>query len=217
MSKRDAYHHGDLRAGLVEAVRSLVEAQGPDRFSVADACRIAGVSTAAPYRHFADRDAMLKAVALEGIRRQRARMEAAVAGLSPGTDAALVALGHAYVGFARAEPGVFRLMFGLTKTHGGDETLIAEGTRTYAVLLAQIAARTGLPPDAGEVMRRSFPMWTFVHGLSFLWIDEKVTALKLVVDMDAVLRDFTRRMLADLPEPGTEGQALSGDARPAPR
>ncbi|NRB00609.1 MAG: helix-turn-helix transcriptional regulator, partial [Rhodobacteraceae bacterium] len=53
-SKSGAYHHGDLRAALVSATRDLVEEKGPDRFSVADACRAAGVSTAAPYRHFSD-------------------------------------------------------------------------------------------------------------------------------------------------------------------
>ena len=57
--KRGAYHHGDLRAGLVEATRALVEEKGPDHFSVAEACREAGVSTAAPYKHFKDKDEML--------------------------------------------------------------------------------------------------------------------------------------------------------------
>lgn len=202
MSKRKgAYHHGDLRADLVEAVRGLVEAHGPDRFSVADACRAAGVSTAAPYRHFADKDAMLHAVALEGIRRQRAAMAGAVEGRVPGSNAALIAMGRAYVDFAMAEPGVFRLMFGLTRSHGEDEALVAEGWETYHVLLAQVAARLGRAEPDPEVMARSFPMWTFVHGLSFLWIDEKVTVLKLQVSIDAVLADFTARMLADLPEP----------------
>ncbi|MEM6374564.1 MAG: helix-turn-helix domain-containing protein, partial [Pseudomonadota bacterium] len=66
-AKRTNYHHGDLRADLVEATRRLVEEKGPDRFSVSDACRAAGVSTAAPYRHFEDRDEMLLAVCAEGM------------------------------------------------------------------------------------------------------------------------------------------------------
>jgi AcrR family transcriptional regulator len=55
MAKKDGYHHGDLRAGLVEAARALVEANGPEKLSLSDACRAAGVSTAAPYRHFPTR------------------------------------------------------------------------------------------------------------------------------------------------------------------
>lgn len=61
LRKADTCHHGDLRAGLIETVRQLVEEKGPDRFSVSDACRLAGVSTAAPYRHFSDKEDMLLA------------------------------------------------------------------------------------------------------------------------------------------------------------
>ncbi len=197
MKKRDAYHHGDLRHDLVEAVRQLVETDGPDRFSIADACRIAGVSTAAPYRHFADKTAMLRAVALEGIGRHRGAMEAALAGQVPGSDDALHAIGMAYVEAARAEPGVFRLMFGLTRSHAGDEELRLEGMRTYGVLLNQMAIRLGKPQVDDEVLDRSFPLWTFVHGLSFLLIDDKVSVLKLKVDIPTMLRSTLRRMLAD--------------------
>lgn len=201
MEKRAQYHHGDLRAGLVEAVRGLVETHGPDRFSVADACRAAGVSTAAPYRHFADKDDMLLAVAMEGMARQRDRIARATALQATGSNAALNAMGLAYVEFAQDEPGVFRLMFGLTRTHGDHPDMIACGMETYGLLLAQIAARMGRDVQDDHVLARAFPFWTFVHGLSFLLIDEKITALCLTISVPDLIADFTARMLADCPDP----------------
>lgn len=197
LKKPDTYHHGDLRAGLIEAVRQLVEENGPDRFSVSDACRIAGVSTAAPYRHFTDKEEMLLAVALEGIRRQRAAMEAAIDGQPAGEIETIARLGEAYVAFARREPAVFRLIFGLTRTHGNHPEMMAEGMKTYGVLLNQIAHRLGEDGVTPIVMVRSLPLWTFVHGLSFLLIDDKLTALKLHVEVPFLIRDTLRRLLTD--------------------
>lgn len=197
MQKRDAYHHGDLRAGLVEAARALVEEKGPDRLSMTDACRAAGVSTAAPYRHFSDKDDLLLAVALEGMGRQRAAMQSATEGHPPGSEAAISAMGVAYVTFAQAEPGVFRLMFALTSTHKDSAALMTAGRDTFAVLLAQMAARMGRPGIDDAVIARSFPLWTFVHGLSFLLIDEKAQAMQVSLDLPVLVADNTRRLLAD--------------------
>ncbi len=194
--KADSYHHGDLRAGLIEAVRRLVEEKGPDRFSVSDACRLAGVSTAAPYRHFSDKEEMLMAVALEGIRRLRAALEAAVADRPAGTDETIARLGEAYVAFARREPAVFRLVFGLTRTHSDHAEMIAEGMMTFGVLLGQVAHRIGQEMTAPEVLARSLPLWTFVHGLSFLLIDDKLTRLNLEVDVPAMVRNALGRLAA---------------------
>lgn len=197
LKKADTYHHGDLRAGLIEAVRQLVEEKGPDRFSVSDACRLAGVSTAAPYRHFTDKEEMLIAVSMEGMRRQRAAMQQAVAGLPVGEAETIARMGEAYVAFAQAEPAVFRLMFGLTRTHGTNEEMICEGTLTYGVLLEQMRIRLNQPEVTPLVLVRSLPLWTFVHGLSFLLIDDKLDALKLQTDVPTLIRDNVRRLLAD--------------------
>ena len=82
--KKSRYHHGDLRAGLIEATRRLVEEKGPDGFSVSDACRLAGVSTAAPYKHFKDKNEMLVAMVMEGMVRHRDNMLAALEGIHEG-------------------------------------------------------------------------------------------------------------------------------------
>lgn len=196
MAKKDAYHHGDLRAGLVEAARVLVEREGPERLSLSAACRAARVSTAAPYRHFADKDALLLAVALEGLHRQSARMQAATEAHPPGSVEAIAAIGLAYVDFAQAEPGVFRLMFGLTRAHEGNADVLAAGQACFGVVLRQVALRDGKTEIDGAIVATGFRLWTFVHGLAFLLIDEKTVAMNIAFDVAAFIRDGTRRLLA---------------------
>jgi AcrR family transcriptional regulator len=198
MAKKDGYHHGDLRAGLVEAARALVEANGPERLSLSDACRAAGVSTAAPYRHFPDKDALLFAVAQGGMDRHAGAMREAAAHHPLGSVEAITAIGRAYVDFALREPGLFKLMFSLTRGHADEADLVARGEATFGIVLGQIAARTGRPPDHPEVVLTGFRLWTFVHGLSFLLIDDKLGKLDLdrLVDVDALIADAGRRFLA---------------------
>jgi AcrR family transcriptional regulator len=202
MAKKDTYHHGDLRAGLVEAARALVETNGPERLSLSDACRAAGVSTAAPYRHFPDKAALLLAVALGGMERHAGAMTTAAARHPVGSTEAVAAIGRAYVDFALREPGVFQLMFSLTRGHSEDPALVATGEATFGIVLAQIAARRGRAPDDPSVVLTGFSLWTFVHGLSFLLIDDKLGKsakfdLDSLVDVDALLADAARRFLDD--------------------
>ncbi|MEO0371316.1 MAG: TetR/AcrR family transcriptional regulator [Pseudomonadota bacterium] len=196
-AKRTQYHHGDLRAGLVEATRQLVEEKGADRFSVSDACRAAGVSTAAPYRHFEDRDEMLVAVCFEGMERFQDLMLKALKGHAHGSLEAIIALGHSYIQFATSEPGVFRLSFGIGREHGDNIELAEQGMRIYGIVLEQVAAYFGKNDVDDDVLDRAFPLWTMVHGLSFLLIDEKMAMLNLDHNIDAMIRDNTRRLLAD--------------------
>ena len=92
--RKSAYHHGDLRAGLIEATRQLVEEKGPDGFSVSDACRLAGVSTAAPYKHFKDKSEMIIAMVAEGMVRHRQNMLDALEGVPVGSPERVTALGR---------------------------------------------------------------------------------------------------------------------------
>lgn len=193
VTPKTGYHHGDLRGQLIAATRALVEEKGPDGFSVSEACRAAGVSTAAPYKHFADRREMLQAVALQGYAEMREGFERELEGVAPGTAAAVARIGAAYVAFAEANPEVFRMMFAFKdKT----DAMMEAGMACYGVLLDQVRRCMGRAEVDAAVMARAFPLWTFVHGLSFLRIDGKATEDKMSADVPALVTDAARRFLA---------------------
>ncbi len=110
-SGRRGYHHGNLREALIEAAVDLIAAKGPAGFTIAEAARLAGVSPAAPYRHFGDADALLAEVALRGFDLLAARLTQAWNGGRPDPVRAFEDLGRAYLGFARQEPAYYAAMF----------------------------------------------------------------------------------------------------------
>jgi AcrR family transcriptional regulator len=192
---RTSYHHGDLRAQLIAAVRELVETHGPDGFSVAEAARRAGVSSAAPYKHFKDRPEILRGVASEAMDRLRAGMEAGAASYPEGSVEAVSAVGRAYVNFARAEPGVFRLVFGLTEGHENAPDLQTKGEGCFGVVVRAVADCLRLAPENGDVQARAYMLWSFVHGHSFLTIDRKSTVASARIDDWSYLMAISRAIL----------------------
>ncbi len=174
MLNKKNYHHGDLKGALLEAIRQLIERDGPDGFSIAEACRMAGVSTAAPYKHFKDRDDMLRGIVVQGMARLYAEMTRAVDTNPPGSNDRVAALGRAYVDFARHEPGVFRMMFSLAKANAGDEELTAAGDAANALVERVVSEHLDIPLDAPETSLRAYALWCFVHGHCFLMLDGKV-------------------------------------------
>lgn len=192
---RTSYHHGDLRAQLIAAVRDLVEVHGPDGFSVAEAARRAGVSSAAPYKHFKDRPALLRAVASEGMDDLRRDMTKAASRHPRCSIEAVAAIGQAYVDFARREPGVFRLVFGLTEGHEDDTELQGKGMGCFAVVLQAVADVLGIGPDDPQVQARAYMLWSAVHGHSFLTIDRKTLGKIEVPDEWGFLMGVSRAIL----------------------
>ncbi|WP_067245106.1 TetR/AcrR family transcriptional regulator [Microbacterium resistens] len=163
------YHHGDLRTALLTAaVESLEEGE---RFSLRAVARRAGVSPAAPYRHFADREALESAIAVDGFQTLRRDLETAL-GTLPGTSTpaqVMTAMALAYVGFALRHPAVFRLMFGRECDPADD---------------ARVRASDALHDTLGDQLERLFPspsspglptaLWSTAHGLAFLHLDGKL-------------------------------------------
>ncbi|MGY6548652.1 MAG: TetR/AcrR family transcriptional regulator [Roseinatronobacter sp.] len=190
------YHHGDLRAQLIAAVRDLVETHGPDGFSISEAARRAGVSSAAPYKHFKDRQEILRGVVSEAMDRLCAAMQAGAAAHPHGSLEAVAAVGQAYVDFARAEPGVFRLVFGLTEGHENAPDLLAKGEGCFGVVVHAVAACLDLQPGDADVQRRAYMLWSFVHGHSFLNIDMKTKVTTAEIDDWSYLMTISRAMLA---------------------
>jgi AcrR family transcriptional regulator len=142
VKRRTGQHHGDLRNALEHAALELVAEKGPHGFSLNEASRRAGVSVAAPYKHFADREALLASLAVAGYREQRARFAAAAEAADHPEDR-LAAFAAAYVRFAAQEPALFDVTFyaGLDKARHPE--LTAAGDAVLAVVLPaarQIAA-----------------------------------------------------------------------------
>jgi AcrR family transcriptional regulator len=196
VTPKTGYHHGDLRAQLIAAVRDLVETHGPDGFSVAEAARRAGVSSAAPYKHFKDRPEILRGVVSEAMDRLRLVMQVAAAEHPTGSLEAVAAIGLAYVDFARAEPGVFRLVFSLTEGHEDAPDLQIKGEGCFGVVVQAVAACLDLPAVNPDVQRRSYMLWSFVHGHSFLNIDMKTKVTTAEIDDWGYLMTISRAILA---------------------
>jgi len=166
-TQRTSYHHGDLRATLIETAMDMLE-RG-ETFSIRAVAREAGVSPTAPYRHFPERDALESALAAQGLRDLRADL--ARAGESPTDIAGLADLGVAYVEFALRRPALFRLMFGNECDHESEERVRAAAD-VHAVLASAI---TAVFPDS-EPTDLALGGWGLVHGLAFLYLDRKLSA-----------------------------------------
>jgi AcrR family transcriptional regulator len=163
------YHHGDLRAALVHAAMGLLEESGETDLSLRAVARRAGVSPAAPYRHYADREALVSAVASVGYRELAERLAAAHP--SPSTPEQLASVAIAYVQFALERPALFRIMFTEPCDRDNDERVAA--TAAVSQYVRAIVERTFPQADADAL---ATAIWALVHGLAFLHLDGKLDA-----------------------------------------
>lgn len=169
---RTSYHHGALRDALLAACLRLIETEGIASVSLRRVAREAGVSSGAPYHHFADRAALLADLATQGFRKLAEQLTAARSA-APSPTAALAAVVQSYVGFAREQPGYFRLMFRpeLSQPEKHPDTRAA-GEAAFGVLTDAVAACAtagDLPPERAETT--TLTLWALGHGLASLWLD----------------------------------------------
>lgn len=163
------YHHGDLRAALIDEGLRLLKTETAQTLSLREVARNVGVSAAAVYRHFPDKAAFLKALAGEGLKRlataqARASESAKVNGFA--------ASGEAYVRFALANPGLFRLIF----TSGSGPTSFAHDREGSAgrQLHHHVAAALGDEADDETMRTAAYRAWALVHGLAMLILDGQI-------------------------------------------
>jgi AcrR family transcriptional regulator len=161
------YHHGDLRSALIDAALELLEEGGGTALSLRAVARRAGVSPAAPYRHYADREALVSAVAAVGYRELAERLAAAHP--APSNPDQLADVAVAYVRFAIERPALFRIMFGEPCGRDNDERVAA--TAAVTLYLREIVARC-FPDSDPEALAPA--IWALVHGLAFLYLDGKL-------------------------------------------
>ncbi|MFD8806165.1 TetR/AcrR family transcriptional regulator [Streptomyces sp. NPDC059597] len=164
-----SYHHGDLRAACLRAARELLEEDGSAGLSLRAVARRAGVSATAPYRHYADREALLAAVGAEGYRELGAHLAAAHPAPTSADDLAEIAV--AYVRFALDHPALFRVMFAEPCDPASEERLEA----TIAISQYVRGIVHDVFPDADQDAL-STAVWALVHGLAFLHLDGKLDA-----------------------------------------
>src|SRR4051812_22598985 len=144
--ERRGYHHGNLREALIRAALSLIAEKGPAGFTFAEAARSAGVSAAAPYRHFRDRDELMADVARQGFARFAAMLATAWNEGRPDPVTAFGNIGKAYLAFARTEPAYYSAMFEAGLPPDAHSDLREAGGRAFAVLKAAAETVCGLLP-----------------------------------------------------------------------
>lgn len=169
-SPRRPYHHGDLRAALLEAAEAELAAHGVERFSLRAVAKRAGVSHAAPAHHFGDADGLLTALATEGFTRFLATQRAHEAAAPPGQPDRLLAAGMGYIAFATGHPALFRLMFASSRPDFSDPALQQAGRAAYAHLLENVAELRGIPDASADpaALTDATAIWATVHGLADL-------------------------------------------------
>ena len=168
------YHHGDLPRALLDAALRIVETQGKEALTLRAVARLAGVSQAAPYRHFANKEALLAGVAEEGFRSLMSAMHESVRACGDIPLARLRAVGIGYVTFATSHPSHFRVMFGRDMAdRSAFPTLRQVASDTLAMVVDAIAdcQRAGLVRSEEPAADLALTAWSSVHGLSALLLD----------------------------------------------
>jgi AcrR family transcriptional regulator len=165
------YHHGNLKEALVRAALELIAEKGPAGFTFADAARWAGVSPAAPYRHFRDRDALIADVARRGFEAFAAALSKAWDDGRPDLMSAFDRLGKAYLDFARREPAYYSAMFEAGIAPDTDTQLREAGDRAFAVLRTAAEKLVALMPAQARppAMMVALHIWATTHGIASLF------------------------------------------------
>ena len=165
------YHHGNLKEALVRAALELIAEKGPAGFTFADAARWAGVSPAAPYRHYRDRDALLADVAQRGFQAFTAALSKAWDEGRPNVLAAFDRLGKAYLDFAKREPAYYSAMFEAGVPLDADPNLREAGENAFAVLRGAAERLVALMPAKGRPppLMVALHIWSMTHGIASLF------------------------------------------------
>lgn len=177
MSKKGSYHHGDLRQALIDGAIAIIAKRDVDSVSLREVARQAGVSHTAPYRHFADKDGLLAAVAEQGFNGLTQALTLAIAPNQANPITKLEVCGIAYVEYAIAYPSHYRVMFG---AHRGEKDRFPQlekaSEESFGILVNILSEgqavgifRAGMPQQLAKVV------WSLMHGLVMLLIDKQIT------------------------------------------
>ena len=212
------YHHGNLKEALLQAALGLIAEKGPAGFTFADAARSAGVSPAAPYRHFRDRDELLSSIAQRGFEQFEAVLTAAWDDGRPETVTAFERVGKAYLAFAREEPAFYSAMFESGLPVDLNPTLMAASERAFGIIRAaaeRLAALT--PPGVARppALMMALHIWSLSHGVASLFGRGDAARRKLPMSAEDLLEAGVLIYLRGLGFP-MEPKPSAGSPPPGP-
>lgn len=204
--KKKSYHHGHLRSALIEGAIELIAERGRAEFTLRELARRLGVTHAATYHHFRDKDALLAAVAEEGYRAMGAHLEALSQEASDDPIEKMRAMGVGYVRFALENQAHFRVMFGhkfadISAYPSMKE--VGEATKSLMMTLVSQGQQEGLYKDC-PLDELIATCWATVHGLALLTINGHFDdQLEESDDLDAFVQTITQHAFL-----GTAGPAV---------
>ena len=173
-----SYHHGDLRAALIRSGMTLLAAEDVEDLSLRKVARSVGVSATAVYRHFPDKQALMSALAAEGLR-MLATVQRAASESAGGGRAGFDATGRAYVHFALENPALFRLIFSRFTHESLRGTSEPGGSDAMAFLRANAAEAAA---GRGDAEVTAVQAWSLAHGLAMLILDDQVGSDPILVE-----------------------------------
>jgi len=176
MPKEKSYHHGDLRSALIQAARDIVEQKGPDDVSLRGVAQAAGVSRAAPYHHFEDKQALLAAVAAVGFQELADLMLSKIVSSAPARTQ-LDQLGLGYVEYGISNPLLFRLMQGPAFQVPGIYPELDQARGASATPLINTVSACLSGKSEQQIMTACAAAWSIVHGMAMLATDGRLQTL----------------------------------------
>jgi AcrR family transcriptional regulator len=183
---RRGYHHGRLKEALVEAARALVAERGEASFTLAEAAKLAGVTAAAPYRHFSDRNALLGELAKRSFDLFCQRLKGAWDEGRPDPVQAFRRMGTAYLAFAREEPGLYHAMFGTAQALTPEHAAAARQSFDLLMTAAQ-AVLVHFGAETGGARQLANEIWALAHGVAQLMLAGHLDAGARPCDPNGVL------------------------------
>jgi AcrR family transcriptional regulator len=184
------YHHGNLKEALLQAALDLIGQKGAAGFTFADAARMAGVSPAAPYRHFRDRDELLSSIAQRGFEQFEAALTGAWDDGRPDTLSAFERVGRAYLAFAREEPAFYSAMFESAISVDADPALLAAAERAFGIIRAAAERLAALAPPGmprPPALMIALHIWSMSHGIASLFSRGDAARRKLPMSPEELL------------------------------
>jgi AcrR family transcriptional regulator len=197
--KCNNYHHGNLRDALIIAAAELIEQNGSMDFAMIDAARRAGVSSAAPYRHFKDKESLLEAVCQVAFMALSESAETTTAPYPLGSSERIIALGKGYLKFVTSHPEFYDLMWGKSGIRAMDSAEIelkVTGFHLLAEAVESWCQATGT--QGNDPVDLATKLWAMAHGLSSLALNGHVNKFMPDVDVYSLIESSTHTFLGGL-------------------